>query len=269
MTQREAQPLVSIITPVYNSEKYLAQAIDSVIGQTHSGWELLLVDDCSTDGSAKIMAEYARQDSRIRCVYRAENGGAAAARNNALALAQGRYVAYLDADDAWLPRKLERQIDFMRRNCVAFSCCDYEKIGPDGEPMHKIVRMPKRIAYEQLLRNTIIQTVGVIVDTALVDRRLLKMPDVRRGQDSATWLRMLRSGVVFAGQNEVLAQYRRTPQSLSANKWNAMRRTWHIYRSLEKLPVGKAVCCMIGWAWNASKKRIYIGKLFAGKRGIP
>lgn len=264
------RPLVSIITPVYNSEEYLPQAIESVLRQTYANWELLLVDDCSSDSSAEIMADYARRDARIQCAYRAENGGAARARNDALALASGRYIAYLDADDLWLPHKLARQVEFMSNNNAAFSCCDYEKIERDGTPLHKIVRMPERITYEQLLRNTIIQTVGVIVDTSRVDRELLCMPDIRRGQDSATWLRLLRNGATFLGQNDVLAQYRRVPQSLSANKWRAMRRTWHIYRRVERLSVEKAICCMVGWAWNASRKRIYPGsalaKIFALKR---
>ena len=150
----------------------------------------------------------------------------------------------------------------MTKNNVVFTCCDYEKIEQDGTLLNKVVHMPKTISYEQLLRNTIIQTVGVIVDTDGVDHALLVMPNVRRGQDSATWLQMLRNGVKFFGQNEVLAQYRRVPQSLSANKLNAMKRTWYLYRGVEKLSVPKSIWCLIGWAWHASLKRIYIGKFF-------
>lgn len=262
MDKNNLQPLVSVITPVYACEKYIRQTIDSVISQTFANWEMILADDCSPDGSAQIIAEYMQQDNRIRYIKLPENGGAAVARNAALAEARGRYIAYLDADDIWFPEKLERQLDFMEKNKVVFSCCDYEKIESDGTPLNKVVHMPKTITYEQLLRNTIIQTVGVIVDTQHVDRSLLVMPNVRRGQDSATWLQMLRNGVKFVGQNEVLAQYRRVPQSLSANKLNAAKRTWYLYRGVEKLSVAKSVWCMIGWAWHASLKRIYIGKYF-------
>lgn len=254
--------LVSIITPIYDCEKYIRQTIDSVLAQTYSNWELILADDCTPDNSAEIIAEYAEKDNRIKYIKLPQNGGAALARNAALDQAKGRYIAYLDADDIWLPTKLERQIDFMTKNNVVFTCCDYEKIEQDGTLLNKVVHMPKTISYEQLLRNTIIQTVGVIVDTDGVDRALLVMPNVRRGQDSATWLQMLRNGVKFFGQNEVLAQYRRVPQSLSANKLNAMKRTWYLYRGVEKLSVPKSIWCLIGWAWHASLKRIYIGKFF-------
>ena len=251
---------VSIITPVYSCEKYLRQTIDSVLAQTFTNWEMILADDCSPDGSAQIIAEYQQKDPRIRYIKLPNNCGAAVARNAALGEARGRYIAYLDADDIWLPEKLERQLNFMKKNNVVFSCCDYEKIESDGTSLNKVIHMPKTITYEQLLRNTIIQTVGVIVDTQYVDRSLLVMPNVRRGQDSATWLQMLRNGVKFTGQNEVLAQYRRVPQSLSANKFNAMKRTWYLYRGIERLSVPKSVWCMIGWAWHASLKRIYFKK---------
>ena len=254
------KPLVSIITPVYNCEKYLPLTIESVQAQTYENWELILADDCTPDNSADIIAEYAKKDSRIKYIKLKENSGAAIARNEALEASKGRYIAYLDADDIWLPNKLERQLDFMEKNDVEFSCCDYEKIEADGTPLNKTVHMPKTITYNQLLSNTIIQTVGVIADLEKVDKKLLVMPNVRRGQDSATWLQMLRNGVKFTGQNEVLAQYRRVPQSLSANKLSAMKRTWYLYRGVEHLSLPKSVICLIGWAYHASIKRIYVGK---------
>lgn len=250
--------LVSIITPVYKCADYIAKTIESVQSQTYTHWEMILVDDCTPDNSAEIIAKYAAEDRRIRYMKQHQNGGAALARNAGLDAAKGRYIAYLDADDIWLPNKLERQLDFMEKNNIQFSCCDYEKIEEDGTPLNKIVHMPKTITYNQLLRNTIIQTVGVIIDLNRVDRNLLVMPNVRRGQDSATWLQMLRNGVKFVGQNEVLAQYRRVPHSLSANKLSALKRTWYLYRGVEHLSVPKSVVCLIGWAYHASVKRIYI-----------
>ncbi|MCR4776461.1 MAG: glycosyltransferase [Saccharofermentans sp.] len=252
--------LVSIITPVYKCEKYIAETIKSVQSQTYSNWELLLVDDCTPDNSPEIIQEFAKSDSRIRYIRLKENSGAAVARNEGLEASNGRFIAYLDADDIWLPEKLERQISFMKENNVQFSCCDYEKIEDDGTPLNKVVHMPKTITYEQLLRNTIIQTVGVIVDLDTVDKKLLVMPNIRRGQDSATWLQLLKNGVRFNGQNEVLAQYRRAPNSLSSNKFKAMQRTWKMYREVEKLSVPKSLWCLIGWAYHASIKRIYIKK---------
>lgn len=255
--------LVSIIVPVYNSEEYLARTIESVQQQTYPHWELLLVDDCSTDTSAAVIAGYAAQDPRVRYIRLPENSGAAVARNTGLEVSKGRYIAYLDADDLWFPQKLERQLAFLSQNNVGFSCCDYEKIESDGSSLHKTVHMPKKMGYKQLLKNTIIQTVGVIVDTKLIDPALLVMPNVRRGQDYATWLQILRSGAVFHGQNEVLAAYRRVPTSLSANKFVAMQRTWNVYRNLEKLPLWYALWCQACHAYYASIKRIYAKKYLA------
>ncbi len=252
--------LVSVITPVYKCEKFIELTIKSVQSQTYENWEMLLVDDCTPDNSAEIIQRLSATDSRIKYIKLKENSGAAVARNVGLEHAKGRYIAYLDADDIWLENKLERQIAFMNDRDVQFSCCDYEKIEEDGTKLNKIVHMPSTITYNQLLRNTIIQTVGVIVDLKKVDKKLLVMPNIRRGQDSATWLQMLKNGVVFIGQNEVLAQYRRVSQSLSANKLSAMKRTWKMYRDVEHLSVPKSLWCLVGWAWNASKKRIYLNK---------
>lgn len=252
--------LVSIIVPVYNSEKFIADTIESVRNQTYINWEMILVDDCSSDKSAEIIKKYGDIDERIKYIKLQDNSGAAIARNVGLENSKGCYIAYLDADDIWLPQKLKSQIDFMKSNNIFFTCCDYEKIEEDGRKLNKVVHMPTTITYEKLLSNTIIQTVGVVVDLRGVDRELLQMPNVRRGQDSATWLQILKAGVEFHGQNEVLAQYRRVSQSLSANKLNAMKRTWYLYRNVEHLSFLKSVKCLVGWAYHASLKRIYLKK---------
>ena len=260
--------LVSIIVPVYNSEAYLAQTIESVQQQTYPHWELILVDDCSTDTSAAMIAGYVAQDKRIRYIRLSENSGAAVARNAGLEASKGRYIAYLDADDLWFPRKLERQVAFLTENNVHFSCCAYEKIEQDGTSLHKTVWMPKTMNYHQLLKDTIIQTVGVIVDTKFVDPKLLVMPNVRRGQDFATWLQILRSGVLFHGQPEVLAAYRRVSTSLSANKLRAFKRTWHVYRQVEQLPLVYAAWCQAWYAFHACCKRFYVDKYLAAVKGF-
>ena len=157
-SMEQKKELVSIITPVYACERYLAETIESVCAQTYPHWELLLADDCSPDGSAKIIEGYQLLDSRIRYIRLPKNSGAAAARNAALERARGRYIAYLDADDLWMPNKLERQLAFLEETGAVFSCCDYEKIDSDGRSLQKIVHMPREMTYEQYLRNTIIQT---------------------------------------------------------------------------------------------------------------
>lgn len=250
--------LVSIITPLYNASRYIAQMIESVQAQTYTNWELLIVDDGSTDDSLEIVVEFAKKDTRIKWSKAEKNGGAAKARNAALERAQGRYIAYLDADDLWYPEKLERQIAFLCKQGVSFSCCDYEKIKEDGTRLNKVVHMPKAMNYNQYLRNTIIQTVGVIVDTKYINRDMLIMPDIHGREDAATWMQLLRNGVEFRGQNQTLSAYRIVSGSLSSNKLTMMKKTWYLYRKVEKLPLLKVIWSMAGWAFHACIKRVYV-----------
>ena len=251
--------LVSIITPVYNCEKFIEETIKCVISQTHSNWEMLLIDDCTLDDSASIIKEYAKKDNRIKYIKLKENGGAAVARNKALEKAKGRFIAYLDADDLWTNDKLEKQIKFMLDNNYAFTCTDYEKIDEEGNHL-KIVKIPSKVDYNLFLRNTIIQTVGVMVDTKLVDKNLLVMPNIRRRQDAATWCQLLKNGYDCYEVPEKLSYYRVVSNSLSSNKLKAIRMNWYWYRKIEKLPLWKTCYCFIGYAFNAVKKRIYIKK---------
>lgn len=248
---------ISIITPIYNSEKFLSDTIESVINQTYKDWELILVDDCSTDKSKEIIQQYLQKDSRIKYYLLDINSGAAVARNYALNKSTGRFIAYLDADDLWNSRKLEKQIKYMLNNRYGFTCTDYEVIDENGKSKNKIVSMPKKINYNLFLRNTIIQTVGVIVDTELINKSLLKMPLIRRRQDAATWCQILKNGFDCYGLNENLASYRRVSNSLSSNKFKAVKGTWHLYRNIEKLSLFKSCYSFIGYAWNACRKRIY------------
>lgn len=248
--------LVSIITPVYNCEKFIEETIKCVINQTYENWELLLVDDCTPDSSADIIKKYSKKDKRIKYIKLNENSGAAMARNRALQESKGRFIAYLDADDLWKKEKLEKQVDFMLNNEYAFTCTDYEKIDEDGNSL-KIVKIPKKVNYDLFLRNTIIQTVGVMVDTNIADKKLLKMPNIRRRQDAATWCQLLKAGYDCYEVPEVLSIYRVVSNSLSSNKFKAIKMNWYWYRKIEKLPLWKACYCFIGYAFNAVKKRIY------------
>ena len=223
--------LVSIITPVYNCEKLLPKTIECVLNQTYKNWEMLLVDDCTPDNSAKIISEYAKKDNRIKYFKLEKNSGAAVARNKALSESKGRFIAYLDADDLWKSNKLEKQVEFMLRNNYAFTCTDYE---------------------------TIIQTVGVMVDTKLTGKELLEMPNIRRRQDAATWCQLLKNGFDCYECPENLSYYRVVSNSLSSNKFKAVKMNWYWYRKIEKLPLWKTCYCFIGYAFNGVKKRIYI-----------
>lgn len=252
--------LVSIITPVYKCEEFIEKTIQCVLRQTYQNFEMILVDDCSPDSSSEIIQKYAVIDQRIRYYKLLENSGAAIARNYALQISKGRFIAYLDADDLWSSDKLEKQIQFMLKNQYAFTCTDYEKIDENGNSLHKIIHIPQVVDYNLFLRNTIIQTVGVMVDTKIAEKDLLIMPNIRRRQDAATWCQLLKSGYPCYQLPEVLSYYRVVSNSLSSNKLKAVKGTWYLYRKIEHLSIFKSCFCFIGYAFHAIRKRIYLKK---------
>lgn len=251
---------VSIITPTYNSEKYISETIESVISQTYKEWEMLIVDDCSSDSTCEIISKYIESDSRIKLVKLEKNSGAAIARNEALNKATGRFIAYLDADDIWFSDKLSKQVEFMIKEKSGFSCTSYNVISDDGEDLKKKITMKKELDYTGFLINNLIQTVGVMVDLEIVDKHRLVMPNMRRRQDAATWLQVLKSGVNCKGIEESLAYYRRATGSLSSNKFKAVKGVWYLYREVEKLPLGFACYCFCRYAFLAVWKRVYLKK---------
>ena len=243
--------------PSYNAEKHVMEAIQSVRSQTMTEWELLVSDDCSTDETRAVVEKAAKEDSRIHLFTLKKNSGAAAARNNSLINARGRYIAYLDADDIWFPEKLEHQIAFMEERNAAFSCCAYEVIDEDGNPMGRTVRMLDECNYWGFLTHNLLQTVGIMIDSERIDRNLLIMPLLRRRQDAATWLQILRAGYICYGVPEVLCAYRRVSGSLSSNKAKAAKGVWFLYREVECLPLHASLYCFVRYAILAIWKRTY------------
>lgn len=253
----DMQDKVTIITPTWNSEKYIRETIRSVQAQSYQNWEMILVDDGSSDHTVEIAMQIADTDPRIKVIRQPVNRGAASARNRALAESSGRFIAYLDADDLWMPEKLAVQTAFMKANDCGFSCASYEVIGDDGVPKNKTVHMLPRVNYTGFLTNNLLQTVGIMVDTHLLDRKYLVMPDLKRRQDAATWLQILRAGYDCYGLPEVLGQYRRSKGSLSSNKWKAVRNIWTLYRQVEQLPLSFSCYCFVRYAALAVWKRLY------------
>lgn len=248
-------PLVSVITPAFNSEATIGDTIESVQSQTFDDWEMVIVDDCSSDGTRKIVEAAAVRDARIRPVFLEKNGGAAVARNTALRHASGRYVAFLDADDRWKPDKLARQLSFMRAHGYAFTFTGYEYIAEDGSAVGKFVHAPERITYRDMLKNTIVGCLTVMIDREQVGA--FQMPNIRTRQDLATWLSLLKKGIVAYGLDVCLSEYRIGGQaSISRNKWKAAKRTWYVYRKIEGLNVLDACWYFCHYAFNAVMKRI-------------
>ena len=251
--------MVTIIIPVYNAEKYISAAIDSVRAQTHTDWELLLVDDASTDRSLAVIRDIlarlpAEQVERIRVFENTENKGPARSRNLGLDMARGRYIAFLDADDVWTADKLERQMDFMQKTGAAFTFTAYEFGDEAARGNGRIVHVPPSLCYREALSRTVISTITTLFDLEGVDKALLKMPDVMN-EDTATWWQILRHGHVAHGLDEVCAIYRRHPGTRSANKRAAARNIWRLYRS-EGLSLSYSVYCFIIWAVRATLRRL-------------
>ncbi|KGK91284.1 glycosyl transferase [Desulfosporosinus sp. HMP52] len=252
------QDKISIITPSWNSEKYIIDTIRSVQAQTYTNWEMIIVDDCSSDKTVQIVEKIAADDPRIKILRQLVNGGAAKARTRSMQAATGRFIAYLDADDIWKPGKLERQVQFMKNKNCGFSCASYEVIDDSGNKLYKEVHMLPKVDYVGFLTNNLLQTVGIMVDTEIVDKKYLVMPDIRRRQDAATWLQILKAGFDCYGLDEILAEYRRAANSLSSNKLKAVKGIWMLYRDIEHLSLPFSCYCFIRYAFLAVWKRIYV-----------
>lgn len=246
--------LVSIIVPIYNTGKIIYETIDSVKNQTYTNWELILVNDCSTDDTNKYLESI--EDSRIRVINLEKNQGAAIARNTGIDIARGKYIAFLDADDLWVREKLEKQINFMKQNNYAFTFSGYEFANERGIGTGKVVHVPHKINYKQALKNTTISTCAVILDVEKLGKDLIKMPNIRRGQDTATWWKILKAGNEAYGLDESLFLYRRSNNTLSSNKIKALKRTWNLYRKVEKLSIFKSVYFFSCYVLNAIKRRV-------------
>lgn len=246
--------LVSIITPVFNAEEFILDTINSVQRQTYKEWELLLIDDCSSDSSRDLIMEKLKEDDRIKYIKLDKNSGAAITRNTGLSNAKGRYIAFLDSDDIWRPSKLEKQLALLKELEAGFCFTSYRYTYQNGEPMKKVARAPKKIDYNGLLKNTIIGCSTVLIDKKIIGD--FRMTNVRRGQDTATWLQLLKKTDYAYGLYEDLVLYRVVTGSLSDNKWTAIKRTWNTYRNVEKLSLPKSMYVFVFYAYNALKKRI-------------
>lgn len=245
--------LVSVITPAYNCAEYIEECIESVLNQTYKNWEMLIVNDKSTDNTQSIVESYVKKNSRIKLFNQEKNAGAAAARNKALELSQGRFVAFLDSDDAWKPNKLERQLEFMLENKYGFTFTSYEIMSVKPLDKKKIFRVPEKINYNQYLRNTIIGNLTVIMDKELLGEIRVEVGYL---EDVLTWMKYLRQGHIAYGLDENLAMYRVTESSVSSNKFKNAKRYFWCLREKQKLSLIKSIYCQIGYMYNAIKKRL-------------
>ncbi len=245
--------LVSIIMPAYNSSPWIEEAISSVKNQTYENWELLICDDCSTDNTVEIVKKMRQVDERIILTQNKVNSGTGISSNNSLNLAKGRYIAFLASDDLWVYNKLELQLNYMQQNDISMCYTSYDIVNEHGE-YRKTIHIPTKATYDSFLKAPITCGHSLILDSEKIPKELMYMPDLRRGQDAATWLKILKTGVTAHGLDISLAKYRRREGSVSSNKFKALKRTWYLYRKVEKLPLLYSARCFVSYVWNALKK---------------
>ena len=245
---------VSVIMPCHNGEKYLSQAVESVLAQTFADWELLIVDDASTDGSVAIAEEYCAKESRIKLLHTQHSTGMPATpRNMGIEAAQGQYIAFLDCDDQWLPDKLAHQLPLFKwKDCAAvFSF--YKKMDGEGKVRDTVVTSPAAVSFDQLLDGNCIGNLTGIYDTAKVGKVYQK--EIHH-EDYLMWLKVLQKGFIARNTGTVEAYYRESGTSVSDSKLKAMGWTWDIYRKELGLPLATSAVHFIKYAFKGLSKRL-------------
>ena len=246
--------LVSIITPCYNAGLSISKTIESVLSQTYSNWEMIIVDDCSKDNSAKIVNRYVQIDSRIRFLKTEKPSGSPAyPRNIGIGAARGRYIAFLDSDDMWLPNKLKEQLDIIKQEDVAIVFSNYEKIDSEGKRNQRIITAPTIVDYSMLLKGNCIGCLTAMYDTEKVEKLFFKKIG---HEDYLMWLSILKKGFKAKNTNTVAALYRVGNQSVSSNKLKILSWQWNILRNEEKLGLIKASYFYLHYAVKAFLKAI-------------
>ncbi len=238
-------PLVSIITPTFNSEAFIAQTIASVQAQTHTRWELLIVDDCSTDQTKSIVKKFAADDPRVTFHQLSKNSGAGVARNLAVEMSGGRYIAFLDSDDLWKPEKLQKQIDFMQKHQQPFAFSFYDCIDEAGNPIGRRIQAPRTLHYYQLFFCNFVGNLTGIYDTAAFGR--IPISSLRKRQDWMVWLTILKQIRKARPVPESLAYYRVRNDSISSAKIGLLEHNFAVYRRFHRLGVFASMLSMAGF----------------------
>lgn len=248
------QPLVSIIMPCYNTERFISDTIESVRRQTYSHWELIIVDDASDDGTADIVNAFCVKEDRIRFFVKNEHTGIADSRNKCIEKAKGQYLAFIDSDDLWYSEKLEIQLGLMLEHNIGFSYSSYDCMDECGKSLNRTIKAAGNLSYSDYMRNTIIGCSTVMLNKAIIGE--VEVPDFRTSEDTATWLNILKKGFFAYAIEKPLVCYRIRKHSASSNKLKASADLWRVYRKQEKISLFKASYCFCCYAFNAIKKHV-------------
>ena len=254
--------LVSIITPTYNCGAYISQTITSVLKQTYSNWELIISDDCSTDNTDEIVAPFIEMDSRIKYICNEKKSGAAITRNNALSIAKGRWIAFLDSDDLWLPEKLEHQIKFMKDNGYAFTYHEYTEITEEGESLGIYVSGKSHVSKFDMFICCWPGCLSVMYDVSVVG--LIQIKDIKKNNDTAMWLKVIRKTDCYL-LKECLGMYRRRANSITPKPlWKRIWAHYPLFRVAEEMnPISATFWVIMNVFGNAYKKLKYVKRIEA------
>lgn len=240
-----SKDLVSIITPTYNCAKFIGVTIESVLNQTYQNFEMIIVDDASKDNTEEVVKSF--KDKRIKYIRLSKNSGPAVARNRAMEEAKGKYMAFLDSDDLWKREKLEKQINFIKKNKYKIICSDYEQIDEEGNKLNKIIPCKKKVNYNGILLSCPVGNSTVFYDVSKLGK--FKVPNIRKRNDDALWLQILKKEEYMYGQKEVLMEYRIRQNSVSSNKLSLIKYHWQLYREIEHLSVIRSVFHIAVWGF--------------------
>jgi glycosyltransferase involved in cell wall biosynthesis len=244
--------LVSIITPCYNSEKYIANTIESVIKQTYQNWEMIIIDDCSTDSTIKIIEEIVKTETRIKLLKLDTNSGAAKSRNAGINIAAGKYLTFLDADDVWFSTFIQNSIQTIKTTQIAFVFSSYKRSNENLEFIYSDFIVPKKVNYTDILKSNSISCLTAFIDVSVLGVK--KMPDILKRQDMGLWLQYLKEIPFAHGIQEPQAIYRIRENSLSRNKKKLLKYQWQFYREVEKLSVFESIYYMLHWMYRGFMK---------------
>lgn len=248
----QREDLVSIITPSYNAADFIEETIASVIQQTHQNWEMIIVDDASTDQTPNLLRKLAEKEKRIQIHFLSTNSGAAVARNKAMALAKGKYLAFLDADDIWFPFHLSNSIQTSKEKKVPFVFASYKRANNQPDFVYSDFIVPKKVTYSDILKTNSISCLTAFVDISQLGKE--KMPLIKKRQDMGLWLTYLKKTPFAYGIQECHAIYRIRENSLSRDKKKLITYQWKFYREVEKLSVFQSVYYLLCWMYLGYQK---------------
>ncbi|MGM0634655.1 MAG: glycosyltransferase family 2 protein [Bacteroidota bacterium] len=244
--------LVSVITPTYNAEKFVAETIKSVQEQTHSNWEMLIVDDASSDQTTQLVQEFADADYRIKLIKLNKNSGPAIARNTAITAAKGRYLAFLDADDLWFKFHLTESIEAIKTQNIPFVFASYKRTNERLEDVYSDFIVPQKVTYGDILKSNSISCLTAFIDISVLGKKM--MPEIKKRQDMGLWLKYLKIIPFAYGIKKPHAIYRIRENSLSRDKKKLLKSQWYFYRKVEKIPFFKSVYYMLSWMYYGYQK---------------